>query len=105
MADTLKTYSLICPDADCAEEFDVSLAPEALTEGGVCIQCPACGDEWEWEYDPDTGTLQLQLPGDEDDLDTDLLEDEDGEDDDEDLDTELLEDAETEEVNRRGRRW
>jgi hypothetical protein len=73
MADTLKTYNLICPDTDCAEEFDVSLAPEALTEDGECIKCPACGEEWEWEYDAEADTLQLLA--DEDDLDTDLLED------------------------------
>ena len=82
MADTLKTYSLICPDTDCAEEFDVSRTPESLVEDGECICCPACDEEWEWEYDAEADTLQLLA--DEDDLDTDLLEDEAGEDDDED---------------------
>ena len=83
MADTLKTYSLICPDTNCAEEFDIERAPETLVEDGECIQCPACGEEWEWEYDAEADTLQLVA--DEDDLDTDLLEDteDDEEDDDE----------------------
>ena len=82
MADTLKMYSLICPEIDCSTEFDVQLSPEALAEDGDLITCPACGEEWEWEYDAEADTLQLLA--DEDDLDTDLLEDEAGEDDDED---------------------
>jgi hypothetical protein len=66
MDDTLKTYSLICPDIDCAEEFDIELSPAAaLADGGETIECPECGEEWEWEYDPDTDTLQLL--GDEED--------------------------------------
>jgi hypothetical protein len=59
MDDTLKTYSLICPDIDCAEEFDIELSPAALADGGETIECPECGEEWEWEYDLDTDTLQL----------------------------------------------
>ena len=73
MADTLKTYNLICPDTDCAEAFTVEYAPADLVEDGECIQCPACDEEWEWEYDAEADTLQLLA--DEDDLDTDLLED------------------------------
>jgi len=74
MADTLKTYELICPDINCASEFDVELSPAALADGGEPIECPDCGEEWEWEYHPDTDTLQLL--GDEEEADeTDLLED------------------------------
>jgi hypothetical protein len=74
MADTLKTYNLICPDPDCAEGFTVEYSPADLVEDGECIECPACGEEWEWEYDAEADTLQLL--GDEAyDLDTDLLED------------------------------
>jgi hypothetical protein len=74
MADTLKTYNLICPDIDCAEEFDVDLSPAALADGGEPIECPRCGEEWEWEYDLDIDTLQLL--GDEEEADeSDLLED------------------------------
>jgi hypothetical protein len=81
MADTTKTYKLICPDTDCAEEFDIERVPGTLVEDGECIQCPKCGEEWEWEYDAEADTLQLLA--DEDDLDTELLEDtEDEEDDD-----------------------
>jgi hypothetical protein len=81
MADTLKTYNLICPDTDCDEEFDIERVPGTLVEGDECIQCPVCGEEWEWEYDAEADTLQL-LAG-EDELDTDLLEDtEDDEEDD-----------------------
>ena len=73
MADTLKVYTLICPDIDCAEEFDIALSPEALAEGGDPIECPGCQEEWEWEYDPDLDALQLL--GDEDEADeTDLIE-------------------------------
>ena len=74
MADTTKTYSLICPDTDCAQEFNVEYAPAELIDGGECIECPACDEEWEWEYDAEADTLQL-LADEDDDLDTDLLED------------------------------
>ena len=82
MDDTLKTYSLICPDIDCAEEFDIELSPAAaLADGGEPIECPECGEEWEWEYDLDTDTLQLL--GDEEESDeTDLIEDAEAEEDD-----------------------
>jgi hypothetical protein len=82
MDDTLKTYSLICPDIDCAEEFDIELSPAALADGGEPIECPECNEEWEWEYYPDTDTLQLL--GDEEESDeTDLLEDAEAEEDEE----------------------
>jgi hypothetical protein len=85
MADTLKTYSLICPDIDCAEEFDVELSPAALADGGDLIECPKCGEWWEWQYDlnADMGTDTLQLLGDEEGADeTDLFEDDEAEEDD-----------------------
>ena len=82
MADTLKVYTLICPDIDCAEEFDIELSPAALADGGEPIECPECGEEWEWEYDLDTDTLQLL--GDEEESDeTDLIEDAEAEKDEE----------------------
>lgn len=83
MADTLKTYSLICPDIDCAEEFDIELSPAAaLADGGETIECPECGEEWEWEYDPDTDILQL-LGDEEDENEPEENEAEENEEDDE----------------------
>jgi len=83
MDDTLKTYSLICPDIDCAEEFDIELSPAAaLADGGETIECPECGEEWEWEYDPDTDTLQL-LGDEEDEAAREQNEAEENEEDDE----------------------
>jgi hypothetical protein len=83
MDDTLKTYSLICPDINCAEEFDIELSPAALADGGEPIKCPECGEEWEWEYDPDTDTLQLL--GDEEEADeTNLIKDAEAEENEED---------------------
>ena len=76
----MKTYSLICPDPDCAAEFDVELDPATLTEDGDLIECPECLDEWEWEYDAEADTLTL-LPDEEFD-ETDLTDESgDGEDD------------------------
>ena len=83
MDDTLKTYSLICPDIDCAEEFDIELSPAAaLADGGETIECPECGEEWEWEYDPDTDALQL-LGDEEDEAAREQNEAEENEEDDE----------------------
>lgn len=84
MADTLKSYELVCPGCD--EEFTVDLAPEALADDGDLIECPACFNEWEWAYDPDADTLELLADEDseEDDLplvDTEEEDDEDDEDD------------------------
>jgi hypothetical protein len=66
----MKTYSLICPDPDCAAEFDVELDPATLTEDGDLIECPECLDEWEWEYDAEADTLILL----EDDEDLDVMD-------------------------------
>lgn len=83
MDDTLKTYSLICPDIDCAEEFDIELSPAAaLADGGETIECPECGEEWEWEYDPDTDILQL-LGDEEDENESEENEAEENDEDDE----------------------
>lgn len=78
----MKTYTLVCPDPDCAEEFDIELDPATLTEDGDLIECPGCFDEWEWEYDAPTDTLSL-LPDEDDEEFTDLT-DESGDTDDED---------------------
>ena len=68
----MKTFTLICPDPDCAEEFDIDLDPSTLTEDAELIECPACLEEWEWEYAPETETLTL-LPDEEFD-ETDLTD-------------------------------
>ena len=69
----MKTFTLICPDPDCAEEFDIELEPAAdLTDDSDLIECPTCLEEWEWEYAPETETLTL-LPDEEFD-ETDLTD-------------------------------
>ena len=64
----MKTFTLICPDPDCAEEWDIDLDPATLTEDAELIECPACLEEWEWEYAPETETLTL-LPDEDDEAD------------------------------------
>ena len=80
----MKTYTLICPDPDCAEEFDIELEPSELGDDGDLIECPECFEFWEWSFDADTDTLTL-LPDEEEEADeTDLTmtdESGDGEDD------------------------
>jgi hypothetical protein len=84
MADTPKTYSLICPECD--EAFDIQLLPAALADDGDPIECPDCGEECEWEYDAATDTLELVEDFEDTDLTGDLDDgtesDEYGEDDD-----------------------
>ena len=60
----MKTYSLIYPDPECTEQFDLECDLTALEDGGELITCPECEEEWMWEYDPTTDTLILL--GDED---------------------------------------
>lgn len=84
MAATLKTYDVVCPDPDCAEEFEVERDPAELLSGdGDLIECPACLEEWEWDYDQESDTLDLTG---EDFEDGDITSEMDltGEDDDED---------------------
>jgi hypothetical protein len=82
----MKTFTLTCPDPDCAEEFDIELEPATdLTDNSDLIECPACLEEWEWEYDAEADTLIL-LPDEDDEADDLSLvdtEDEGGEDPDE----------------------
>lgn len=60
MAQTLKTYDVVCPDPDCAEEFQVERDPAELAQGeGDLIECPSCLEEWEFDYYPETDTLEL----------------------------------------------
>jgi hypothetical protein len=60
MAQTLNTYTVICPDPNCLEEFEIERDPMELARGdGELVECPACLDEWEWEYDQETDTLDL----------------------------------------------
>ena len=82
MADTSKTYSLICPDIDCAEEFDIELMPADLAEDGDLITCPGCEESWEWEHDAETDTLTLLPNADDEDEDEEAGDEEEGEDDD-----------------------
>jgi hypothetical protein len=69
----LKTFTLVCPDPDCAEEFELELDPATLTEEADLIECPACLDEWEWEYVAETDALTL-LPDEEEFDETDLTD-------------------------------
>lgn len=62
----MKTYTLTCPDSDCAHEFTLECDPETLADGGELIECPKCLDEWEWEHDPATDVLTL-IPDDYED--------------------------------------
>ena len=62
----MKTYTLVCPDPDCAEEFDIELDPATLEDEGDLIECPSCLEEWEWEHDAETDALVL-LPDEMDD--------------------------------------
>lgn len=64
---TLKTYTLKCPDPDCAEEFTIERDPETLGDDGELIECPFCFNEWEWEYED--GVITLLADDDEDDED------------------------------------
>lgn len=78
----MKTFTLICPDPDCAEEFDIELEPATdLTDNSDLIECPACLEEWEWEYGAEADTLTL-LPDEEFD-ETDLTDESGDEDPDE----------------------
>jgi hypothetical protein len=91
MAET-KSYSVTCPDPDCAAEFELTQTPEQLADGAECFACPECGELWEWSYDELTDTLTLladyeaELDEDEDDEDEDDDDDEDDEDDEEEED-------------------
>ena len=69
----MKTYTLICPDPDCAEEFDIELDPAELTDDADLIECPECFEEWEWNYDVDTETLTL-IPDEADETDLTLTD-------------------------------
>jgi hypothetical protein len=68
----MKIYTLICPDPECAEEFDIELEPATLTDDADLIECPECLEGWEWEYDAEADTLVL-LPDEEFD-ETDLTD-------------------------------
>jgi hypothetical protein len=72
----MKTYTLICPDPDCADEFDIKLEPADLSEDGDLIECPTCFEEWEWSYAAETDTLTLVADEEFDETD---LTDESGE--------------------------
>jgi hypothetical protein len=86
MAETLKTYDVVCPDPDCATEFQVTCDPAELAKGEAdLIECPACLEEWEWDYVPSSPEYpedELTLStGDDSDLDDESgLEDDEGED-------------------------
>lgn len=74
----MKTYTLICPDPDCAEEFDIELDPATLTDDADLIECPECLEEWEWIYEEEADTLVL-VPDVDDCADLTDLTDESGE--------------------------
>lgn len=58
MAQTLKTYDVVCPDCD--EAFQVERDPAELAKGdGDLIECPNCYTEFEWDYDETADTLEL----------------------------------------------
>jgi hypothetical protein len=78
MAQTLKTYVVVCPASYCAEEFQVERDPAELAQGeGDLIECPACLEEWEWDYvpaSPEHPEDELILSGD-DEADDDEADD------------------------------
>ena len=79
MADTMRTFELVCPS--CTEEFDADIPAEALlpeTES-FSVECPECTEEWDITYDAAADTVTLEDAGIDDD-------DEDGEDEDDDED-------------------
>jgi hypothetical protein len=65
---TLKTYTVTCPDPDCAGTFDIERDPETLGDDGELIECPFCFNEWEWEHEAGIITLLDDLDFDETDL-------------------------------------
>ena len=76
---TLKTYTVTCPDEDCAEEFTIERDPETLGDDGELIECPACFNEWEWEHDK-AGVITLLPDWDEDEDENDGLPDDEDDD-------------------------
>lgn len=84
MADTLKDFTVTCPD--CAEEFEAGIPEAALLPDAepYSIECPECFEQWGVAYDATTQTVTLEDAGfndDESDLDSEAeLEDIDGED-------------------------
>jgi hypothetical protein len=81
-----KTYSVICPDPNCANEFKIELSAAELADGAELIACPECNESWEWNYDEAAGTLELLPDEGADDEEEDEEEeiDEDDEDDEDD---------------------
>jgi predicted RNA-binding Zn-ribbon protein involved in translation (DUF1610 family) len=79
MADTMRTFELVCPI--CGEEFDADIQVEALLPDAdpYSVDCPECGEESEIEYDAATDILTLEDAGiddeDEDEEDGDAEED------------------------------
>ena len=76
MADTLKDFTVTCPD--CNEEFEAGIPEAALLPEAepYSIECPECGEEWQIVYDPATQTLTLEgsdWPDDGDEGDPDML--------------------------------
>lgn len=56
----MKTYTVTCPDPECATAFEFEGDPEILkTEEGETITCPDCAGEWDWIFDADTNELEL----------------------------------------------
>jgi endogenous inhibitor of DNA gyrase (YacG/DUF329 family) len=84
MADTLKDFTVTCPD--CQEEFEAGIPESALLPDAEShsIECPECGTESEIVYDATTQTVTLEDGGFEDDEsgldDEPELEDSEGED-------------------------
>lgn len=90
-----KTYSVVCPDEECARGFDVIKTAEDLADGGELIACPACGQWWEWDIDGAAGTLEL-LPEEEEEEEDEGQDEEEEEDEDQDEEEEEDEDQDEE---------
>ena len=61
------TYTVTCPDPQCATTFTHDADPKQLATGdGDLVTCQECGEAWEWDYDPNTDTLDL-CPEEDDD--------------------------------------
>ena len=72
MADTLKDFTVTCPD--CNEEFEAGIPEAALLPEAepYSIECPECGWEAEIVYDATTQTVTLDDAGFDDDEGEDL---------------------------------
>lgn len=74
----MRTFTVECPECDCEMDVDIEEADLADTELGHIVTCADCQTETEYVYDAELDDL---VPTDEDDEDdTPLVDDDEGED-------------------------